>query len=96
MVSAKEKLLSVLNDSLGLLDANFALVALALFQELFVAAIAIAVAEAEELLEQCVNETSNCASTCYTSKGNSDDLTIVGGLFLLEEKHDIGLLYENI
>ena len=33
MVSVKNKLLSVLNDSLGLFDANLAIVAFALFQE---------------------------------------------------------------
>jgi hypothetical protein len=86
------KLLSVLDDSLGLLDANLAIVALILFEELLVAA--IAVAEAEELLEQRVNETCNGTSTCYASKGDGDDLTIVGGFFLLEEKHDTDLLYQ--
>jgi hypothetical protein len=86
------KLLSVLYDSLGLLNANLAVVALFLIQKLLVAA--IAVAEAEELLEQRVNETCNGTSTCYASKGDGDDLTVVGGFFLFEEKHDIGLLYQ--
>jgi hypothetical protein len=86
------KLLSVLYDSLGLLNANLAVVALFIFQKLLVAA--IAVAEAEELLEQRVNETCNGTSTCYASKGDGDDLTVVGGFFLFEEKHDIGLLYQ--
>ena len=89
------ELLGVSNDSFGLFDANLAIVALFLVEEILVAAIALAVAEAEELLEQSVNEASNSASTCYASKGNGDDLTVVGGFFLFEEKHDIGLLYQN-
>jgi hypothetical protein len=89
------KLLSVLNNSLGLFDANFAIVALFLFQQLLIAAIAIAVAEAEELLEQSVNETCNGTSACYASEGDGNDLTVVGGFLFLEEKHDIGLLYQN-
>ena len=89
------ELLGVSNDSFGLFDANLAIVALFLVEEILVAAIALAIAEAEELLEQSVNEASNSASTCYASKGDGDDLTVVGGFFLLEEKHDIGLLYQS-
>jgi hypothetical protein len=86
------RLLSVLNNSLGLFDANVAILALFFLEQLLIAAIAIAVAEAEELLEQSINEASNGASTCYASKGNGNDLTVVGGFLFLEEKHDISLL----
>ena len=89
-------LLSVSNNSLRLFDANFAIFAV-LIEELFiVAAIAlVALAEAKELLEQDVNEACNSASACYASERNGNDLTVVGGFFLLEEKHDGGLLYQN-
>ena len=79
-------LLSVSNNCFGLFNANFAIGAIVLFQEFFVAITLIA--EAEQLLEEEIDEACNSASTGYASQSDGDDLAVVGGLFLFDEKHN--------
>ena len=74
-------------------DLSFSL---SLFSVALALAIALTIAVLEKilvnslfviLLDELVNNESNSANTCHSSKGDGNDLAVVGGL-LLEEIHE--------